>query len=403
MSEQPELPESPDLTEANDLPSCVHRVDLEGRTVWLVGTAHVSNQSVADVRQTLDAVRPDSTCIELCEPRYTNMMNREAWRQLDVFQVLRQGKATLLFASLLMTSFQKRIGEKLGVEPGAEMRAAIDWAKDHGSELVLADRDIQTTLKRTWAGLGFWTRIKMAVQMIGGVLIPEEIDEETIEKIKEEAELSGILDEMAREFPKVKGTLIDERDLYLAEKIRRAPGQTIVAVVGAGHVPGIRKAIGDDHDLAPLEVIPKPGILVGVLKWGIPVAILALLAWGFYTGGAARSAESVGIWFAINGICSALGAAIALGHPLTVLAALIAAPFTSLNPMIAAGWVAGLVQAWLRRPTVDDLERLPEDILTVKGFWKNPVSRILLVVVLANLGSTVGTFVAGSWIAARTF
>ncbi len=386
-----------------ELPSAVHRLDLEGRTVWLVGTAHVSNQSVEDVRTTLAAVQPDTTCVELCEPRYTNMMNREAWRKLDVFEVLRKGKAMLLFASLLMTSFQKRIGEKLGVEPGAEMRAAIEWTHENEGELVLADRDIQTTLKRTWAGLGLWTRLKMSFQLLAGILVPEEIDEEAIEKIKQEAELSGVLEEMAQEFPKVKGTLIDERDLYLAEKIRRAPGARVVAVVGAGHVPGIKRAIGEERSLEPLDQLPTPGRFSGWLKWVIPAAIVALLGYGFYSGGAESSAQSVGIWFAINGAFSALGVILALGHPLAVLAALVAAPFTSLNPMIAAGWVAGLVQAWARRPMVADLERLPQDILTVRGFWRNPVSRVLLVVILANLGSTLGTFVAGSWIAARTF
>ena len=392
-----------DNEQTTTLPESVHQIDLDGRTVWLVGTAHVSKQSVVDVETTLAAVQPDTTCVELCEPRYTNMMNREAWRKLDIFQVIRGGKAMLLFASLLMTSFQRRIGEKLGVEPGAEMRAAIDWAHAEDSNLVLADRDIQTTLKRTWAGLGLWTRFKMAFQLLGGVLVPEEIDEETIEKIKQEAELNGVLEEMAQEFPKVKGTLIDERDLYLAEKIRSSGGEKVVAIVGAGHVPGIKKAILQSRDLTPLDVIPKPSALGGVLKWGIPVAVVALLGWGFYTGGASSSVESVGIWFVINGVFSALGAALALGHPLTVLSALVAAPFTSLNPMVAAGWVAGLVQAWLRKPTVEDLERLPEDIMSARGFWSNPVSRILLVVVLANLGSTLGTFVAGSWIAARTF
>jgi pheromone shutdown-related protein TraB len=207
---------------------------------------------------------------------------------------------------------------------------------------------------------------------------------------------------LAREFPGVKGTLIDERDIYLSQKIRNAEGQTIVAVLGAGHVPGILKAIGEDIPLGPLEQQPTPSFWPQVLKWGIPAAIVGLIAYGFFKDGAQHSLESMTIWVLVNGTFSALGALIALAHPLTILTAFVAAPLTSLNPMIAAGWVSGLVQAIIKKPTVEDLENLPEAITTVKGFWTNPVSRILLVVVLSNLGSTLGTIIGGGWIAGRS-
>ena len=198
--------------------------------------------------------------------------------------------------------------------------------------------------------------------------------------------------------------IIDERDVYLAQKIREAEGERVVAVVGAGHVPGIVSAIRQEHALDPLETVPETSYWSRSIKWLVPSLIVAIIAYGFYSAGAAHSLESVSIWVLVNGVLAAAGAALALGHPVTVLAAFLAAPITSLNPTIAAGWVSGLVQAWVKKPTVADLEAMPEVVTAFpKGLWRNPVSRILLVVVFSNLGSTLGTFIGGSWIAARSF
>ena len=393
-------------TTPTELPSTVTRIELEDpevREVFLIGTAHVSKKSVEDVSVTVAAVEPDTICVELCEARYQNIIQRDSWQKLDIFKVLKEGKAPLLLSSLVMSSFQKRIAETLGVTPGAEMIEGIEQAKARGATLSLADRDIQITLRRTWRRLGLWTRFKMLGQMIGGLFVTDSLDEETIEQLKDEDQLTDMLETLARAFPRVKSTLIDERDTYLAQKIREAEGQRIVAVVGAGHVPGIRSQIHEDHDLTELMEVPKPSIFGTILKWGIPLLIISLLVVGFLRGGLEESITSAWIWFLINGSFSAVGAALALGHPLTVVSAFVAAPITSLNPLVAAGWVAGLVQAWIKRPTVEDLENLPEAITSLKGFWSNPTSRVLLVVVLANLGSTLGTFVAGSLLASRAF
>ncbi len=384
------------------LPDSVRHFRLEERDVYVIGTAHVSKQSVVDVEETIDQVKPDTICVELCQSRYQNIINREQWKKTDIVKIVRQGKAMLLLTSLILTSFQRRIGKQLGVMPGAEMMAAIERAKETESELVLADRDIQITLRRTWGMLGFWDKLKMAAQITGSLFVTEEIDEKLIEEIKSEERLTDVLDLMASEFPLVKGTLIDERDTYLAQEIRQAPGQKIVAVVGAGHVPGISQQLEDVVSVEPLLEIPKPALWPKFVKWGIPGLIVALFIYGFFTSGAEHSLQSVTIWFLVNGALSALGAALALAHPITIVTAFVAAPLTSLNPMIAAGWVTGLVQAFLKKPTVKDLEDLPDAITSLKGFWTNPVSRILLVVVLSNLGSSLGTLISGSWIAART-
>ncbi|MEM6702568.1 MAG: TraB/GumN family protein [Acidobacteriota bacterium] len=393
--------ESP-ATGTAPLPKAVHTVTLGARTVHLVGTAHVSAESVEDVRQTLEATLPDTVCVELCEARFANIRDRDNWRKLDIFKILKEGKAALLLSSLVMTSFQKRIADELGVAPGAEMTEAIRISDERDLRLVLADRDIQTTLRRTWARLGFFARLKMVGQLVASLFAGGEIDKESIEQLKEEDQLSDMLEGLAKAFPSVKSTLIDERDTYLAQKVRDAGGETIVAVVGAGHVPGILAQIDEVQSLAPLDEVPPPSVWGKVIAWGIPALILGLFAYGFVRGGAEQSLASLNIWFLVNGAFSALGTACALGHPLAIVSAFVAAPLTSLNPFVAAGWVAGLVQAWVKRPKVADLEALPEDITSVRGFFRNPVSRILLVVVLANLGSTLGTVVAGSWIAAST-
>lgn len=402
--ETPTPSSAPDAAPAapTALPKAVHTVRLGERTVHLVGTAHVSAESVEDVRATIEATAPDTVCVELCDARYANLRDRDNWRKLDIFKVLKEGKAALLLSSLVMTSFQKRIADELGVAPGAEMTEAIKLSNERDLRLVLADRDIQTTLRRTWSRLGFFARLKMIGQLIASLFAGGEIDKESIEQLKEEDQLSDMLEGLAKAFPSVKSTLIDERDTYLAQKVREAGGNTVVAVVGAGHMPGILAQIDTDQELAPLDEIPSPSIWGKVVAWGIPTLILGLFAYGFFRGGAEQSLTSINIWFLVNGAFSALGTACALGHPLAIVSAFVAAPLTSLNPFVAAGWVAGLVQAWVKRPKVADLEALPEDITSVRGFFRNPVSRILLVVVLANLGSTLGTVVAGSWIAAST-
>jgi pheromone shutdown-related protein TraB len=385
------------------LPSSVRHLTIEGKEIYIVGTAHVSKQSVQDVQSTIEAINPDAICVELCQARYRAIVQRDAWKQMNIFKVIREKRALFLLAQLIMNSFYRKIGEQLGVQPGAEMIEGIRQAEEKGAKLVLADREIEITLKRVWAHLNFWNKLKMMAQILASLFMAEKIDEKMVEEIKKQDQLANILETFSEAFPEVKKRLIDERDVYLAHKIGNAPGKTIVAVVGAGHLPGIQQHINQETDLEPLMKIPPRSIVPAVLKWTIPALIGALLVIGFLKGGTQHGVESVYIWILVNGILAGAGAAAALAHPLTILASFVGAPLTSLNPMIAAGWVAGLVQAWVKKPTVSDLEDLPNAILTVKGFWTNPVSKILLVVVLANLGSTLGTFISGGWIAARIF
>ncbi|NCC93147.1 MAG: TraB/GumN family protein [Opitutae bacterium] len=386
---------------ALSLPSSATTVELEGKLIHIVGTAHVSAKSVQDVRDAVAAVRPDTIAIELCEPRYQGMVKKSAWRETNLFRVVKEGKATFLLAQLAMQSFYRRLGKQLEVEPGAEMMAGAACAEETGARLELIDRRIDITLKRVWRHLGFWQRIKLFGTMAGALFSSGEIGGEDIEALKQQDQLEAMMGEMGKAFPEIKKRLIDERDVYLAQKLRSAPGRRIVAVVGAGHVPGMLKAIREEVSLAELETLPPPSRWSKIWPWLIPAAVVALIAWGFWRGGMERGVDSIAIWIGVNGVLSALGAALVLAHPLAVLAAFVAAPITSLNPTIAAGWVAGLVQAWVRPPAVGDFEALPEAMETLKGFFLNPVVRILLVVVFANLGSSLGTFVAIPWIASR--
>lgn len=383
------------------MPSGATRVELEGKTVYIVGTAHVSAKSVQDVRDAVAAVRPDVVAIELCEPRYQGLVKKEAWRHTNVFQVIRQGKATFLLAQLVMQSFYRRLGRQLEVEPGAEMMAGAACAEETGAKLELIDRRIDVTLKRVWRHLGFWHRVKLFGVLVEAMFSSEEIGGEDIEALKKQDQLEALMGQMGKAFPEIKKRLIDERDVYLAQKLRAAPGQRIVAVVGAGHVPGMLQAIQSSMPVAELESLPPPSRWSKIWPWLIPAGVLALIAWGFFQGGAERGIDSIAIWAGVTGTLAALGALLAWPHPLTVLSAFLAAPLTTLHPALAAGWVAGLVEAWIRPPAVGDFEALPEAMESLRKFVRNPVVRILLVVVTTNVGASIGTFVAIPWIAAR--
>ncbi len=377
----------------------VHEILIDEKQILLIGTAHISQSSVDEVNDVIEQEKPDTVCIELCASRHQAMMDKDQWKNMDIFKVVREGKSFLLFANLIMTAFQKRLGSQLGVKPGAEMLAAAEASERVNSELLLADRDVKITLQRTWRGMPFWGRMKVLSQLLASLFIREEISKEEIEKLKESDALSEAMQMLADQSPDMKRILIDERDQFMAEKIRQAPGKRIVAVVGAGHVKGLTGELEREHNLAELETLPPPGKLGIWLKWGIPTLIVGLIGYGFFAVDTDVSIEMIQRWFLINGTLSAIGTAIAFGHPITIATAFVAAPFTSLNPAVAAGWVAGLVEAFLRKPRVRDFENLADDITHLRGFWQNNITRILLVVMFANLGSAIGTFAGGFAIA----
>ena len=372
----------------------IHHLEIDGRQITLLGTAHVSHESTRMVAEVIERDKPETVCVELCESRYHSIRDKDAWQNMDIVKVVREKKAFLLLSNLLLASFQKRIAKKLDIRPGQEMIQAIESAEAVGAQVHLADRDVRTTLARAWRTMNFWDKIKLVVQLIFSLGKADEITPEEVERMKEEDVLESLLADVGRALPVVRRVLIDERDRYLAHKIRTAPGERIVAVVGAGHVPGIKKYWSTETDIASLEQLPPQSKSIKWIKWIIPLGIVVLLLWGFYSGGAETGSHMITWWLLANGLLAGLGALLALAHPLTIVSSVLAAPLTSLNPMIAAGWVSGLVEAFSRKPKVIDFENLQEDIHSLRGFWRNKITRILLVVVFTNLGSSAGTFIA---------
>ena len=372
----------------------IHHLEVDDKKIVLLGTAHVSKESVQLVSSVIEEQKPETVCVELCQSRYQSIRQKERWQDTDIVKVIKEKKSFLLLSNLLLASFQKRIAKKFDVKPGQEMMQAIESADTVGAEVYLADRDIRTTLARTWRAMGLWGKIKLIFQLVMSMGEVEDLKEEDVEKMKQEDVLQTLLAEVGQSMPVLKQILIDERDQYLAEKIRNAPGNNIVAVVGAGHVSGIKEHWKAEIDLQRLDQLPPKNRIAGTLKWIIPAVIVGLFIAGFFYGGKDAGTDMIIWWIFANGALAGIGAIIAWAHPATIASAVLAAPLTSLNPMIAAGWVSGMVEAFSRKPKVKDLEKLPDDILSIKGFWKNKVTRILLVVVFTNIGSSIGTFVA---------
>ena len=372
----------------------ITHIEVQDKNFWIIGTAHVSKQSAKLVEQTISDLKPDTVCVELCEARYSSIKNEQKFQDTDIIKIIKDKKAYLLLINLILSSFQKKIADKMEVRPGQEMITAIEKADETGAATILADRNIQTTLSRAWASMSFWEKTKVISQLVFAAGSNEDISEEEIERLKQTDVLETLLDEIGKTHPDLKNVLITERDKYLSCKIKNAPGKNIVAVVGAGHVPGIKQYWNHDIDIKKLEETPPPGKFLKIFKWGIPALIVAIICGGFFMGGKSTGSEMIAAWFILNAVMAGIGALVSLAHPLTILTAAVAAPFTSINPMIAAGWVSGLAEAMLRKPKVKDLSNLSTDITTLKGFWKNNVTRVLLVVVFTNIGSTIGTFAA---------
>lgn len=380
------------------LPGTVTRLEHEGKTIYLIGTAHVSKRSVEEVRQVITDVQPDTVCVELDAQRHKMLVDQDTWRKLDVFQVIRQKKVLLLLSSLALGAFQRKMGEKLGVKPGSELLEAVSAAKDVGAELVLADRDIQATLKRTWANLSFWDRAQVASGLLAAPFAVEEIDEAKIESLKEQDSIGEMMHEVAQQFPRVKVPLIDERDSYLMSAIAEAPGKTIVGVVGAAHVRGMVQRLGVPVDRKALEEIPPPSIWGRVFAWALPVLVLGSFAFGAQDPTGEGLKEMVLAWALPTAGLAGLFTVLALGHPLTVLTALVAAPITTLHPALGAGMFTGLVEAYLRRPTVEDCEGIQKAFSSLGGLYRNRATRVLLVALLSSIGAALGAYIGATWV-----
>ena len=379
-----------------ETPNNIRRVDYEGRTIWLVGTAHVSKESVIEVKGAIADLNPDAVCIELCQSRHDALTDPDRWKKLDIFKVFREGKALFLLANLAIGAYQRRIGKELGVEPGAELLAASVAARAKNIDVSLVDRDIHITLKRTWSTIGFWQKMKLLGAIMESLIVKEEISADQIEQLKTGDNLPDMMGEFARALPEVAEPLIFERDRYMVDKIRATPGDTIVAVVGAAHVPGMVENFEAEIDLAQLEEVPPPSLGLRAVKWVIPALILGAFYFGWQKGQTQMLGEMVWLWVASNSLVAALFTALAGGKLISVITSLFSSPITSLNPLLGTAMVVGPVEAWLRRPTVEDCERINDDVQSLGGIYRNPFTRVLLVAVMASLGSALGAWIGGA-------
>jgi len=382
------------------------------KNIILVGTAHISKDSVDEVKQAIEKYNPDIVAVELCKRRFEVIIEKDKWENTPVTQLLKSNNAYLVLAQTFLSSIQRRLGKEYGVEPGSEMIAAIDEAKSHNLEIALVDRDISVTLKRAWRKMGFREKFRLFWEFIKAMVGYEEEDLENLDlkELMKEDVISALMKEFSDIAPSASNVLIHERDKYIAKKIYdESKKGKVVAVVGAGHINGIKNYLDKkdfDIDLKELEQVPKKRISVGkIVAFAIPVIFALIIIWLIMSRGSNAWAEIGNVflwWFLIHGILSALGAAIARGHPLSILTAFVAAPFTSLEPFFAPGWFAGLVEAKLRTPVVKDFHELRK-IESLRDFWNNKVVRLLMVVALANLGSMIGTLIAFPYIASLVF
>ena len=375
------------------------RVVRDGdREIVVVGTAHVSRESALLVAEAIRELRPDAVAIELDPKRFEALSSPDRFEALDLREVIRTRQLATLGLNLALAAYQRSLGVALGVKPGAELLEAARVAEAEGIPVALCDRDVRITLRRAWRALSLWRRMLLVSTFLAALFEREELSEEDLRELRRTDVLSRLLRELGEAFPGLKTVLIDERDAFLAERIRETPGRRVVAVVGAGHVEGIVRTLerGERHDLAALAATPATSRWTHVLGWGIPtLVVLSLLVIGIRDGGAAAG-QNVAFFALATGLPSAAGTVLALGHPATVISALLLAPLTALSPLIGIGHVTALVQSWMRPPFVRELSSALDDLGSAAGLWRNRLLRVLLVFTLSTLGGMIGTWVGGA-------
>ncbi|TYT23873.1 TraB/GumN family protein [Luteimonas viscosa] len=384
-------------------------VERDGVRYTLLGTAHVSRASVEAVRAAIAGGGFDAVAVELDQQRLDAISDPDALARLDLVKVLREGKTPLFAANLAMASYQRRLAEQLGIEPGAELKAAVEDARARGLPTHLIDRDVGLTFRRALQRLGWWQRAKLGGGIVAGLIVDDEVAEHDIEKLKQGDMLQASFSEFAEQTPELYDTLIAERDRYMAARLRASAGSAreVLAVVGAGHLDGLARHLREDDATpdtvtAALETI-KPKSKLPVMEICIGAFLLIGFAWGFASGGLDVGTDLLLYWVLWTGGLGALGCLVAGGHPLSILGAFVSSPFTPLHPALASGTVSALIEAWVRKPTYADFMALRQDVNTVRGWWRNRVARVLVNFFLTSLGTAIGVWTGGARMLARLF
>lgn len=373
----------------------VTRLEYQGKEIILIATAHVSQESVELVKEVIAEEQPDSVCVELDEERYQNIQNPKAWENTDIVKVIKAKKIGFLIANLLLSSYQKKMAKKLNTTVGGEMLQGIESAKEIGADLVLADRNIQTTFLRIWRKLSLWEKAKLVISLFSSFDEDSEISNQDLQELLQEDMLEAVIAGLREEFPQIGEILIHERDQYLASKIKNAPGQKIVAVLGGAHVPGVKEEIYQTQDLENISVVPPKSGFSKIAGWIIPAVITGLIAYAFILN-AQTGLQQLSSWVVWTGALAALFTTLSLGHPLSILTSFVTAPLTTLHPMLACGWFAGLVEATIKKPTVQDVQNIQTDIFSLKGIFTNRFLKTIVIVIMANIGASIGTLIAGT-------
>ncbi len=380
-----------------DYPGEVQLVEQGGRQFILIGTAHVSRESVDLVREVIESERPDCICVELDPQRFESLKKKKSWEQLDIKQVIRKKQLSTLLVNLLLSSYQKRLGLELGVEPGTELLEATRVAEELGLPVELCDRDVRVTLRRAARETSLWRKIYLLSFLLATVFEKPDITEEQMAELRQQDVLNELMGELGKQMPALKRVLIDERDTYLSTRILDSTGDKVVAVVGAGHLEGIRRALETEQrgDLAALDVIPPISPLWKIVGWAVPALILGSIGYIGYRQGFAEAGANLSYWFFANAIPASIGAIAGLAHPLTIAAAFFGAPITSLTPVIGAGYVCAFVQAWVRPPTVLEIQNVADDVGVLSRWWQNRLLKVFLAFTLPGIGSLIGTWIGG--------
>ncbi len=385
--------------------SDIHRINLDGREIILVGTAHVSQKSVDLVHDVIEAEQPDCVCVELDEKRFESLSQKDRWQNLDIKEIIRKKQLSTLMVNLTLASYQKKLGDQLGVIPGSELLKATQTAQEYDIPISLCDRDVRVTLRRAWKKTSIFKKGYLLASLFASLFDTTEIDEQKLDELKDSDALSELLNEMGQALPEIKQVLIDERDTFLAEKIKSSRGKKLVAVVGAGHVQGIKTAMNEDRSgqMAEINTIPPVSPVWKIMGWLIPTLILGSIAYIGMNKGLLAAGDNITYWILANGIPSAIGALIALAHPMTIITAFVAAPVTSLTPVIGAGYVCAFVQAMMQPPIVHEFETAMEDMSSLAGWWKNRLLKVFLAFILPGIGSMIGTWIGGYEIISNLF
>ncbi len=383
----------------------VHVLTVRDKTIILVGTVHVSQESADLVRAVIEEERPDAVCVELDARRYEALSQQQKWEAFDLKEVIRKKQLSTMLANVLMASYQKRLGDQLGVLPGTEMLEAINVAKKHDVPIVLCDRDVRITMRRAWRSTPFFKKSMLVSSLMLSVFDTKPVSEESLQDLKKQDVLSDMMQELGKEIPTLKKVLIDERDHYLAEKTLQAEGKTLVSVVGAGHVEGIKAILQGERqgNLDGLDVIPPVSPVWKWVGWAIPAIIVGSIALIGYQKGAAAAGDNAVFWIVANGVPSGLGALLAWAHPFTIVVAVAGAPFTSLTPVIGVGYVTAFVQAYMQPPLVREFQTVAEDVAVPRRWWQSRLLRVFLAFLFPTIGSVIGTWVGGTRIVSNLF